>query len=107
MSRSLRKFDAAQSKRRFLLHLSCTFDSSGNTCRYIVRIRPWSARRIAVPHTRERAFADVCELAEVINPLLAPGSDVRDVLGHIESPEGFLYLLHLTVAEADRLGWSS
>lgn len=96
-----------QAKRRYVLHLFCAFDSSRSTCRYMVRIRPWSARRIVAPYTRERAFADVCELAEAINPLLAPGSDVRDVLGHIESPEGFLYLVHLTAAEAGSLGWSS
>jgi hypothetical protein len=40
-----------------------------------------------------------------MNPLLPRGSDVRDVLSHIESPDGFLYLLHLSSEEAAHLGW--
>ena len=53
----------------------------------------------------ERAFCDQCELIETVNRLLPRGSDVRDVLGHIESPDGFLYLLHLSSEEAGCLGW--
>ncbi len=48
---------------------------------------------------------DEYELTEALNPLLPHGSDVRDVLSHIESPEGFLYLLNLSSEEARRLGW--
>ena len=54
---------------------------------------------------RERAFADECELIATINPLLPPGSDIRDVFDHIESPNGFYYLLHLRSEEAAQLGW--
>ena len=55
--------------------------------------------------TRERVFTDECELIETINPLLPRGSDVRDVLTHIESPDGFLYLLHLKSEQPAGLGW--
>ena len=48
---------------------------------------------------------DEYELIETINPLLPHGSDVRDVLSHIESPDGFIYLLYLSSEEAERLGW--
>lgn len=48
---------------------------------------------------------DEYELIETINPLLPRGSDIRDVLSHIESPDGFLYLLYLSAEEANRLGW--
>jgi len=54
---------------------------------------------------REHDFGDEFELVEAVNPLLPEGSDVRDVLAHIESQEGFLYLLHLTAEQAARLGW--
>jgi hypothetical protein len=50
-------------------------------------------------------FADECELIAVINPLLPNGSDVRDVFEHIETPNGFFYLLRLSDEEAAQLGW--
>ena len=54
---------------------------------------------------RERVFTDEYELIETINPLLPQGSDVRNVISHIESPDGFLYLLYLSSEEANSLGW--
>lgn len=92
-------------KRRYLVHLIATRDEATGVRRYIARIRPWSARPNLRANTEQRSFADECELAEMINPLLPQGSDVRHVLGHIESPDGFLYLLSLTPAEAASLGW--
>ncbi|MFP5233626.1 MAG: hypothetical protein ACLGQX_13530 [Acidobacteriota bacterium] len=44
-------------------------------------------------------------MIDVVNPLLLRGSDVRDVMEHIESPNGFFYLLRLSSEEAARLGW--
>ena len=55
--------------------------------------------------TQERVFTDEYELIETMNPLLPHGSDVRDVISHIESPDGFLYLLYLSSEEAGSLGW--
>jgi hypothetical protein len=55
----------------------------------------------------ERAFGDECELIATINPLLPPGSDVRDGFDHIESPNGFDYLLHLSAEQAGQLGWQA
>ena len=55
--------------------------------------------------THERVFTDEYELIEIINPLLSQGSDVRNVISHIEKPEGFLYLLYLSSEEANSLGW--
>lgn len=92
-------------KRRYLVHLFCAHDERNNACRYVARIQIWAARISARAETQERVFHDEYELIEIINPLLPHGSDVRDVLGHIESPEGFLYLLHLDSGEAARLGW--
>jgi hypothetical protein len=40
-----------------------------------------------------------------MNALLPHGSDVRNVLSHIESPDGFLYLLYLSFEEVSNLGW--
>jgi hypothetical protein len=92
-------------KRRYLIHLVCAHDEGTNACRYIAHIQLWAARISAHAETQQRAFSDEYELIEVINPLLPRGSDVRDVLDHIEGPEGFIYLLHLDTEEAACLGW--
>ena len=73
----------------------------------MARIRLWTARIRARAESQGRAFIDESELIEIVNPLLPRGSDVRDVLSHVESPDGFLYLLHLDSEEAARLGWRS
>ena len=51
--------------------------------------------------THERAFKDEDDLIRTVNPLLTNGSDVRDVLSHIESSDGFFYLLHLTAEKTE------
>jgi hypothetical protein len=107
MSRPERKHDGSPSRRRYLVHLLCTRERGRERCGYIARIRPWSARSGGLSAGRERIFADECELIATINPLLTHGSDVRDVFEHIESRNGFYYLLHLTREEAGRLGWRS
>jgi hypothetical protein len=98
------KLDQAPGKRRYLVHLSCTCDESGVCCRYTARIRVWTSRSIRVT-TYERAFIDECELIETVNHLLPNGSDVRNIFSHIESPDGFFYLLRLSFEEAEQLGW--
>jgi hypothetical protein len=92
-------------RRRYLVHLLCLFDSNGEICRYVVRIQLWTGRHLRSTGIRERAFADDNELIATINPLLPPGSDVRDVFGHIETEKGFYYLLPLSSEEAAQLGW--
>ena len=99
------KHDPLPRRRRYLVHLLCVHDGECESCRYLARIRPWAARNAVPPETLERAFSDECELIATINPLLSRGSDVRDVFGHIESPKGFYYLLHLSSEEAAQLGW--
>lgn len=93
-------------RRRYLVHLIASQDESIGGRRYIVHVRLWSARPNPRAKTAEHNFADECELIEVLNPLLPKGSDVRDVLGCVESPEGFLYLLQLSQAQAASLGWT-
>jgi hypothetical protein len=105
MSQHGQKRDFAPYRRRYLVHLFCVRDESNGTCRYVARIQAWAARMGARAETHERAFTDECEFVETINRLLPCGSDVRDLLSHIESPDGFLYLLHLSSEEAGRLGW--
>lgn len=105
MSSSGNRNDSKPRRRRYLVHLLCLFDSEGNGCRYIARIRPWTGRQDHFVKIRERAFTDDTELIAAINPLLPPGSDVRDVFGLIESENGFYYLLPLSSEEARRLGW--
>ena len=97
--------DLVPRRRRYVVYLFCAHDETNGACSYISRIQPWAARMSARAESRERVFADECELIETINPLLPRGSDVRDVLSHIESPDGFLYLLHLNSGQAARLGW--
>ena len=105
MTPSGKKAGTAPSRRRFVVQLLCLFGKERGSCRYIARIRPWSARASAQAETRERAFADEYDLVRTVNPLLAHGSDVRDVLDYIESPSGFFYLLYLSLEEAEQLGW--
>ena len=71
-----------------------------------MRIQPWTPRSSGSRvKPQERLFEDEYELMQVINPFLPGGSDVRNVLSHIESPEGFLYLLHLNPEQARIPGW--
>jgi hypothetical protein len=107
MSPSVQKPELAPRKRRYLVHLLCAKDGSNGACRYIVRIQLWAAHSSAHAQIHERAFTDECELIETINPLLPRSSDVRDVLSHIENPEGFLYLLYLSSEQAAHLGWDA
>lgn len=107
MNPSGQKLNLIPRRRRYVVHLYYSHEESSKGRRYIARIQPWTARNSSQAETYERSFADECELIEIINPLLPPGSDVRDVLSHIESPDGFLYLLHLSSEEAGRLGWQS
>ncbi len=106
MRRSTQKANLAPRRRRYLFHLCCTHYEGSSACHYIVRIRQWTTRNRVQAKTQERVFIDEYELIETINPLLPPGSDVRDVLSHIESPDGFLYLLYLSSEEMGSLGWS-
>ncbi len=97
--------DQPPRRRLFVIHLLSCLDHECQTCRYIARIRPWATRTSNPAVYCERTFADECELIATVNPLLPHGSDVRDVFGHVESPNGFLYLLRLSGAEARQLGW--
>jgi hypothetical protein len=104
MNPSLQKLDQTPSKRRYLVHLFLAYDEISATCRYTARIRIWTSRSIPA-QTCERVFRDECELIETVNPLLPNGSDVRYVFSHIESLDGFFYLLHLNLEQAKQLGW--
>lgn len=99
------KSNAATRRHRFLLHLFGRRDGDGEDCQYTATIQLWAARGSSRSGTHECAFKDESDLIRTVNPLLANGSDVRDVLSHIESPDGFFYLLHLTVEEACKIGW--
>ena len=99
------KADSALPRRRYLVHLLSVSKLEDEACGYMARIRPYAPRSRFDAQARERAFADECELIAVVNPLLPAGSDVRDVFDHIESPNGFFYLLHLSTEEASQLGW--
>jgi len=105
MSRSTQTLNLGPRRRRYLVHLCYRHDEDSLARRYIANIRLWTARSSAHAKAQECAFLDEYELIETINPLLSHGSDVRDVLSHIESPDGFLYLLYLSSEEAGRLGW--
>lgn len=104
MNQTLRKLDHGRQRRRFLVHLSCTHESRASH-KYVARIELWTSRRTEPKERHERLFADECAMIQTVNPLLPSGSDVRDVLGHIECNDGFFYLLHLTSEEAGSLGW--
>ena len=96
--------DYATRRRRYLIHLSCAYGGS-EVSHYIVRIEPWTSRRMGEKERHEQVFADETALVQTVNPLLPCGSDVRDVLGCVESDDGFFYLLHLTEEDARKLGW--
>jgi len=105
MSRSTPELHPGPRRRRYLVHVGCRQDEGSLACRYVATIRLWTARSSTQAKTQECGFVDEYELIETINPLLPRGSDIRDVLSHIESPDGFLYLLYLSAEEANRLGW--
>lgn len=96
---------APSGTRRYLVHLSCVPAENSGERRYVLRIRPWMPRGSCRVQVRKRLFEDECELIQTINPLLPCGSDVRHVFSYVESPEGFLYLLHLNSQQASSLGW--
>ncbi len=101
-----RKTQRPSGTRRYLVHLSCVPEESTGSCRYLMRIEPWTPRGRTNPvQAKERLFEDEHEVAQTVNPFLPCGSDVRNVLSDIESPEGFLYLLHLSSEQAAILGW--
>jgi hypothetical protein len=106
MSRSEQKLDRMVRRRRYLVHLCCAHDEVSRAWRYIARIQLWATRSSVRTKTQERVFTDEYELIETINPLLPHGSDVRNVISHIESSDGFLYLLLLSSEEAGHLGWT-
>jgi hypothetical protein len=91
--------------RRYLIHLFCTPGDLPGERRYVLRIRPWTPRNRVCRDTQQRLFEDESEMIQTVNPLLPPGSDVRHILSHVESPEGFLYLLQLNSEQAGALGW--
>jgi hypothetical protein len=91
--------------RRYLIHIFCAPGHQPGERRYILRIQPWTPRRSPRAQAHERLFEDESELIDAVNPVLPSGSDIRHVLSHIESPEGFLYLLHLDAEQAGTLGW--
>ncbi len=105
MNRQAQKRDQTPRKRRYLVHLYCTYDERRNVCRHIARIQLWNTRSSVHANTQERVFTDEYELIETINPLLPHGSDLRNVISHIQSPDGFHYLLYLSPEEAGTLGW--
>jgi len=105
MNRFEQKRKRVPRRRRYLVHLCCVHDESGRACRYVARIQLWTTRSSVHTKTQERVFADEYELIETINPLLPQGSDVRNIISHIENPDGFLYLLYLSSEGASCLGW--
>lgn len=105
MSRSTQKLDLEPRRRRYLVHLCCTHNEGRLACRYSANVRLWTVRSRVHAKTHEYIFRDEYELIETINPLLPRGSDVRDILSHVESQDGFLYLLYLSPEEAGSLGW--
>jgi len=106
MKTPVRKSQTPSGARRYLVHLSSVLEETTGNFRYLMRIRPWTARSSARhPRPQERLFEDEDELMQTVNPLLPDGSDVRNVLSYIESPDGFLYLLQLNPEQAQILGW--
>lgn len=105
MSRSKVKLNSEPRKRRYLVHLCCMHDQDSLTCHYVANVQLWTVRNSGRAKTKTHTFVDEYELIETMNALLPQGSDVRDVLSHIESPDGFLYLLYLNSDEAGNLGW--
>ena len=105
MRRSNVKFKSEPRKRRYLVHLCCTHDQDSLACHYVANVQLWTLRNSGHAKAEKYTFVDEYELIEKMNALLPRGSDVRDVLSHIESPDGFIYLLYLSSAEAGSLGW--
>ena len=105
MNLAAQKLNRVPRRRRYLIHLCCTHDEGSGACRYVARIQLWTNRSSVHIKTYEHVFTDEYDLIETINPLLSQGSDVRNVISHIEKPEGFLYLLYLSSEEANSLGW--
>ena len=105
MNLPTQKPDRVPPRRRYLVHLCSLHDEGCRGRRYFARIQLWTARSSANAKTYERVFADEYELIDTMNPLLPRGSDVRNVIDHIESLDGFLYLLHLSSEQASSLGW--
>jgi hypothetical protein len=99
------KFKSEPRKRRYLVHLRCTHDQDSVACHYVANIQLWTVRNSGRTKTQTYTFIDEYELIETMNALLPQGSDVRDVLSHIENPDGFIYLLYLSSEEAANLGW--
>lgn len=95
----------AAGKRRYIVQLLAEAGESPSEPQYRARIRPWSTRCNHIIQALERAFEDEDELVRTVNPLLPEGSDVRHVMMHIAEGDGFFYLLQLSSAEAERLGW--
>src|SRR3954452_11500819 len=105
MNPSARRTGSRPPRRRYVVHLLCVREDNC-PCRYTARIRPWASRAVVQAQLYERVFTDECALIATINPLLPSGSDVRDVFSHIESPDGFFYILYLSGDEARLLGWA-
>jgi hypothetical protein len=105
MTRSAQIRSRVPRRRRYLVNLCCVHDEGSGACRYVARIQLWTTRSSIHTKRYERVFTDEHELIETINPLLPHGSDVRNVISHIETPDGFLYLLYLSSKEASSLGW--
>jgi hypothetical protein len=105
MNRPAEKVNRKPRRRRYLIHLCCVHDEGSRACHYVARIQLWTTRSSVRTKTHECGFIDEYELIEAINPLLSQGSDVRNVISHIENPGGFLYLLYLSSEEANSLGW--
>jgi hypothetical protein len=105
MDTPLRKLDHAAGRRRYLIHISMERSADGSSQEYLVCVEPWAARRGKCSEKGALHFGDECALIQAVNPLLPCGSDVRDVLGHVESKGGFFYLIDLTTEQAKQLGW--
>lgn len=99
------KANSQPRRRRYVLHLSCDTGDGHKPCQYIARIRPLGTRPARQAEVNEHFFPDERALIATINPLLPSGSDVRDVFSHVESPDGFFYILCLSGEEARLLGW--
>lgn len=54
---------------------------------------------------RQRQFASESEMVAIVNPLLPPGGDMKNVLSLIHGDEGYQKVLALTDYEAALLGW--
>lgn len=103
MTTPSRKLDRAAGRRRYLIHISMVRMADNSSQEYLVCVEPWAARRSKCSEQNTVHFSDECALIEAVNPLLPSGSDVRDVLGHVESKGGFFYLVELTATQARKL----